>query len=409
MCTVTFASCVASNMFLIPSTRWASQRPGTGASVTRSPELVVTRRSRAVLSPSCRRLQEGGHVEAIALGMANKPNRHYQRFARFGPISRPCGARHSVDLLLPRPLRLGRPLPPARQRHPDAGRLPAHFRPDERFLAGFPRFPVKAPRQARSAPVPSVALVVRLSSVDLKQIKKGHMKDTVHAGTETRSPIRAIVGASAGNLVEWYDFYAYSFTSLYFASAFFPAGDRTTQLLNTAGIFAAGFLMRPVGGWLFGRIADRLGRRTSMMISVLVMCAGSLMVAVLPTYATVGATAPALLLVARLVQGLSVGGEVRHQRNVHERGGDCRPSRILRLLPVCDADRRTAAGRPGAGHPAAVSVAGATPGVGLEDPVRHRGAGGRGGALSPPLAGRDHFRRDAAGRRRGDAAWAVAV
>jgi MFS transporter, MHS family, alpha-ketoglutarate permease len=122
-------------------------------------------------------------------------------------------------------------------------------------------------------------------------------------------PILAIVGASSGNLVEWYDFYAYSFTSLYFASAFFPAGDRTTQLLNTAGIFAAGFLMRPIGGWLFGRMADRLGRRTSMMISVLMMCAGSLMVAVLPTYATIGATAPMLLLVARLVQGLSVGGE----------------------------------------------------------------------------------------------------
>jgi MHS family alpha-ketoglutarate permease-like MFS transporter len=140
------------------------------------------------------------------------------------------------------------------------------------------------------------------------------MKNTVQgfirADPKNRSrPILAIVGASSGNLVEWYDFYAYSFTSLYFASAFFPAGDRTTQLLNTAGIFAAGFLMRPIGGWLFGRIADRLGRRTSMMISVLMMCGGSLMVAVLPTYATVGPIAPVLLLLARLIQGLSVGGE----------------------------------------------------------------------------------------------------
>ena len=124
-----------------------------------------------------------------------------------------------------------------------------------------------------------------------------------------RSPILAIVGASSGNLVEWYDFYVYSFTSLYFAAAFFPAGDRTSQLLNTAGIFAAGFLVRPLGGWLFGRIADKAGRRTSMMIAVLTMCAGSLMIAVLPTYATVGAAAPVLLLVARLIQGLSVGGE----------------------------------------------------------------------------------------------------
>lgn len=126
---------------------------------------------------------------------------------------------------------------------------------------------------------------------------------------DQRRRIFAIVGASSGNLVEWYDFYTYSFTAIYFASAFFPAGDATTQLLNTAGIFAAGFFMRPLGGWLFGWIADKHGRRTSMMISVLMMCAGSLFIAVLPTYASIGAAAPALLLGARLVQGLSVGGE----------------------------------------------------------------------------------------------------
>ena len=139
------------------------------------------------------------------------------------------------------------------------------------------------------------------------------MKGAVQAAADdvmrpTR-PILAIVGASSGNLVEWYDFYVYAFTSLYFAGAFFPARDRTSQLLNTAGIFAAGFLVRPLGGWLFGRIADTAGRRTSMMIAVLSMSAGSLMIAVLPTYATVGAAAPVLLLVARLVQGISVGGE----------------------------------------------------------------------------------------------------
>jgi metabolite-proton symporter len=129
------------------------------------------------------------------------------------------------------------------------------------------------------------------------------------AGADRRRRIIAIVGASSGNLVEWYDFYAYSFTALYFASAFFPSGDPTTQLLNTAGVFAAGFFMRPLGGWLFGWLADTHGRRTSMMISVLMMCAGSLMIAVLPTYASIGAAAPVLLLVARLIQGLSVGGE----------------------------------------------------------------------------------------------------
>jgi len=121
--------------------------------------------------------------------------------------------------------------------------------------------------------------------------------------------IRAIVGASSGNLVEWYDFYAYAFTSIYFAAAFFPSGDQTSQLLATTGIFAAGFFMRPLGGWLFGWLADKHGRKSSMVISVLMMCAGSLMIALLPTHATIGLAAPALLLVARLAQGLSVGGE----------------------------------------------------------------------------------------------------
>ncbi|MGU7779962.1 MFS family transporter [Burkholderia sp. PU8-34] len=126
---------------------------------------------------------------------------------------------------------------------------------------------------------------------------------------DTRRRVFAIVGASSGNLVEWFDFYIYSFCALYFAPAFFPSGNTTTQLLNTAGVFAAGFLMRPIGGWLFGRIADRHGRRAAMMISVLMMCGGSLVIAVLPTYAQIGAFAPLLLLVARLFQGLSVGGE----------------------------------------------------------------------------------------------------
>lgn len=126
---------------------------------------------------------------------------------------------------------------------------------------------------------------------------------------EKRKRIFAIVGASSGNLVEWFDFYVYAFCSIYFAPAFFPQGDRTAQLLNTAAIFGAGFLMRPVGGWLFGRIGDRYGRRHSMVISIMMMCAGSLAVACLPTHAQAGALAPVLLLLVRLFQGLSVGGE----------------------------------------------------------------------------------------------------
>ncbi|MFS2221920.1 MFS transporter [Pantoea sp. B65] len=126
---------------------------------------------------------------------------------------------------------------------------------------------------------------------------------------QTRKRIWAIVGASSGNLVEWFDFYVYSFCSLYFAHIFFPAGNTTTQLVQTAGVFAAGFLMRPIGGWLFGYIADKHGRKTSMLISVCMMCFGSLVIACLPGYATLGIWAPVLLLLARLFQGLSVGGE----------------------------------------------------------------------------------------------------
>jgi len=130
-----------------------------------------------------------------------------------------------------------------------------------------------------------------------------------YTAEEKRHRIFAIMAASSGNLVEWFDFYVYAFSALYFAPAFFPKSDPTAQLLNTAGVFAAGFLMRPIGGWLFGRIADRMGRKTSMLISVTMMCAGSLIIACLPTYAQIGAWAPFLLLVCRLFQGLSVGGE----------------------------------------------------------------------------------------------------
>jgi MHS family alpha-ketoglutarate permease-like MFS transporter len=126
---------------------------------------------------------------------------------------------------------------------------------------------------------------------------------------DAKGRVWAIVAGSTGNLVEWYDFYAYAFTALYFAAEFFPSGDRTAQLLNTAGIYAIGFLARPLGGWFFGRFADRRGRKASMLLSVLLMCAGSLAIACMPTYAHIGALAPVLLLVARLVQGFSLGGE----------------------------------------------------------------------------------------------------
>lgn len=121
--------------------------------------------------------------------------------------------------------------------------------------------------------------------------------------------LRSIVGGSAGNLVEWYDWYAYTAFSLYFAASFFPKGDATAQLLSTAAIFAVGFLMRPIGAWIMGVYGDRHGRKAGLALSVALMAGGSIMIAVAPTYAQAGVIAPIWLLTARLLQGLSVGGE----------------------------------------------------------------------------------------------------
>jgi MHS family alpha-ketoglutarate permease-like MFS transporter len=126
---------------------------------------------------------------------------------------------------------------------------------------------------------------------------------------DVRRRVSAIFVGSIGNLVEWYDFYAYSAFALYFASSFFPGSDPVVQQLNAAILFAIGFIVRPIGGWLFGHLADHYGRRRALMFSVLLMCFGSLMIAATPTYASIGLAAPALLGLARLLQGLSLGGE----------------------------------------------------------------------------------------------------
>jgi MHS family alpha-ketoglutarate permease-like MFS transporter len=126
---------------------------------------------------------------------------------------------------------------------------------------------------------------------------------------DTVKRLKSIFTGSIGNLVEWYDWYAYAAFALYFAPVFFPQGNPTAQLLDTAAIFAVGFLMRPIGGWLFGSIADRSGRKTAMTLSVLLMSVGSLMIALAPSFATAGVLSPTILLTARLLQGLSVGGE----------------------------------------------------------------------------------------------------
>src|SRR5215471_3126670 len=121
--------------------------------------------------------------------------------------------------------------------------------------------------------------------------------------------IKAIFIGSVGNLVEWYDFYAYAAFALYFAGSFFPGAAPVVQQLNAAILFALGFIVRPIGGWLFGHLADHYGRRNALMLSVLLMCFGSLMIAATPTYASIGVAAPALLGLARMIQGLSLGGE----------------------------------------------------------------------------------------------------
>src|SRR5215217_5295620 len=111
-----------------------------------------------------------------------------------------------------------------------------------------------------------------------------------------RRRLTNIIGGSIGNLVEWFDWYVYSAFALYFAHAFFPKGDQTAQLLQTAAVFAVGFVIRPVGAWAMGIYADHKGRKAGLTLSVSLMCAASLLIAIAPTYAQAGILSPAVLL-----------------------------------------------------------------------------------------------------------------
>jgi MHS family alpha-ketoglutarate permease-like MFS transporter len=124
-----------------------------------------------------------------------------------------------------------------------------------------------------------------------------------------RERLRSIIGGSAGNVIEWYDFLAYSIFSIYFSKAFFPGGNQTAQLLNAAAVAAIGYVVRPLGSWAIGALADRHGRRVALSVSVAMMSIGSLIIALTPTYATIGVAAPGVLICARLLQGFSMGGE----------------------------------------------------------------------------------------------------
>ena len=124
-----------------------------------------------------------------------------------------------------------------------------------------------------------------------------------------RKRLISIIGGSAGNLVEWYDWFAYVSFSLYFAPVFFPKGDQTAQLLSTAAVFAVGFVVRPIGAWIMGRYSDHKGRKAGLTMSVALMFGGSMLLALAPTYAMAGIFGPLTLIFARMLQGLSLGGE----------------------------------------------------------------------------------------------------
>ena len=131
---------------------------------------------------------------------------------------------------------------------------------------------------------------------------------TTETGKQGRG-FRDTAAGIIGNVLEWYDFAAFGFLAPYIAVAFFPSDNEFAGLIKTFAIFAVGYLMRPLGAIFFGHIGDRVGRREALLLSVLMMIVPTILVGVLPTYAAVGITAPILLLLLRLVQGLSIGGE----------------------------------------------------------------------------------------------------
>lgn len=123
------------------------------------------------------------------------------------------------------------------------------------------------------------------------------------------SRLRSILAGSAGNMVETFDWFVYAAFALYFAPVFFPKGDQTAQLLGSAAVYAVGFLARPFGAWIMGLYGDRAGRRSAMIVSVALMCLGSLIIGLCPGYSEIGLAAPAILVLARILQGVSMGGE----------------------------------------------------------------------------------------------------
>ena len=166
-----------------------------------------------------------------------------------------------------------------------------------------------------------------------------------------RRRLTNIVGGSAGNLVEWFDWYVYAAFALYFAPTSSP-GRPDAQLLQTAAVFAVGFVVRPIGAWAMGIYADHKGRKAGLTLSVSLMCPASLLIAVAPTYAQAGILSPAILLIARLLQGSASAANMAPAPPICPEMADREPARLLVELSICD-DHRRAVDRAGAaGGPA---------------------------------------------------------
>lgn len=133
--------------------------------------------------------------------------------------------------------------------------------------------------------------------------------DSTHSGAKPESPRKLITAAGIGNFVEWYDFAIYGFVAVIISDQFFPSADPTASLLATFAVFAISFFMRPVGGLIFGAIGDKIGRRGTLSITIMMMAAATTLIGLLPSYATIGVFAPILLIVARCIQGIAAGGE----------------------------------------------------------------------------------------------------
>ena len=161
-----------------------------------------------------------------------------------------------------------------------------------------------------------------------------------------------VLKGSLGNLIEWFDWYVYASFAIYFSGAFFPAHNPTAQLLAAAGVFAIGFFMRPLGSLIMGRLADRHGRRTALTISVVIMATGSLIIAFVPTYATIGIWSPLNLIATRLLQGPVARGRIRNLSDLPVGNGKSAPPRLLRFLSICHPDCRATVRLAGANCPA---------------------------------------------------------